>query len=96
MTMLRPLSPATATLLLTGALLALAGCSGTAPPKAEPIGGQRDAHGCPVAAGYTWCARERDCVRPWELAEKAGFPDTAEGFRAYCEAAPDAAPAGQG
>ncbi len=72
------------------------GCAGTstgdtAPkdpqPAPRPIGGDRDAHGCLAPAGYTWCARERACVRPWELAKQAGFDNTAEGFAAHCSAA---------
>lgn len=49
------------------------------------IGGRRDAHGCLGPAGYTWCARERRCVRPWELAEQRGFPNTPRAFRRWCE-----------
>lgn len=56
-------------------------------PAPRPIGGDRDAHGCLAPAGYTWCARERACVRPWELAKQAHFENTAEGFAAYCSAA---------
>lgn len=56
-------------------------------PAPRPIGGDRDAHGCLAPAGYMWCARERACVRPWELAKQAGFDNTAEGFAAYCSAA---------
>ncbi|MFZ5639026.1 MAG: hypothetical protein ACOY82_20855 [Pseudomonadota bacterium] len=56
------------------------------PAEPRPIGGDRDAHGCPVAAGYTWCERERVCVRPWELAREKGFDNTADGFAAYCAA----------
>lgn len=52
----------------------------------RPIGGDKDAHGCPISAGYTWCERERSCVRPWELAATAGFADNAEAFDAYCNA----------
>jgi hypothetical protein len=63
------------------------------PPDARPIGGDRDVHGCLPAAGYAWCAREKRCVRPWELAEEAGFDNTAEGFAQHCDAAP-AQPAG--
>lgn len=59
-----------------------------APPAARPIGGDRDAHGCLPAAGYTWCEREKQCVRPWELAKEAGFENTAEGFAKHCAAAP--------
>lgn len=77
----------------------LAGCYSVPPevrktpvtPDAEdvprrPIGGEKDAHGCPISAGYTWCERERSCVRPWELADTAGFADNAEAFDAYCNA----------
>lgn len=63
-----------------------------APTPAQPaqpraIGGDRDAHGCLVAAGYSWCERERACVRPWELAREKGFDNSADGFSTYCAAA---------
>lgn len=58
------------------------------PPSPGPIGGDRDIHECLPAAGYTWCGREKRCVRPWELANEAGFENTAEGFARYCAAAP--------
>ncbi len=33
----------------------------------EPlIGGQKDAHGCLVAAGYSWCEPKQKCLRVWE------------------------------
>lgn len=79
---------------LAALIAALAtGCSGTSTgdttsktpqPAPRPIGGDRDAHGCLAPAGYTWCARERACVRPWELAKQAGFDNTAEAFAAHC------------
>ena len=59
-----------------------------APPAPRPIGGDRDVHNCLPAAGYTWCEREKQCVRPWELAKEAGFENTAEGFAKHCAAAP--------
>jgi hypothetical protein len=67
-----------------------AGETSPAAPPAEPraIGGDRDAHGCLVAAGYAWCERERACVRPWELAKEKGFDNSADGFSAYCTAKP--------
>ena len=34
--------------------------------KPGAIGGQRDKHGCLVAAGYTWCQPLKQCIRPWE------------------------------
>jgi hypothetical protein len=92
-------------LALIALLLGLAACAGKsatdaaveertpAPPDARPIGGDRDAHGCLPAAGYTWCEREKRCVRPWELAKEVGFDDTAEGYARHCDAA-TAQPAG--
>jgi putative lipoprotein len=47
-------------------------------------GADRDEHGCIRSAGYSWCAREAKCVRPWELAKEKGFTSTEEAFRAFC------------
>jgi len=47
-------------------------------------GADRDEHGCIGSAGYSWCAKEEKCVRPWELAKEKGFASTEEAFRAYC------------
>jgi len=52
-------------------------------PASAP-GADRDDHGCIGSAGYSWCAREAKCVRPWELAKEKGFASTEEAFRAYC------------
>jgi hypothetical protein len=49
-----------------------------------PIGGQRDDHGCLGPAGFAWCARERACVRPWELARRRGFSVSQRNFERYC------------
>ncbi len=78
---------------MTTLALCLGACAGNPAPVAEDpaqrsIGGDRDAHGCLPAAGYTWCARAQQCVRPWELAKEAGFENTAEGFARYCDATP--------
>ena len=53
---------------------------------ADRPGSDRDAHGCIGSAGYSWCAREHRCARPWELAKEKGFASTEEAFRAYCSA----------
>jgi uncharacterized lipoprotein YbaY len=55
-----------------------------APPAASTPGADRDEHGCIRSAGYSWCAKEGKCVRPWELAKEKGFPATEEAFRTYC------------
>lgn len=65
-------------------------------PSADPaptparVGGDRDEHGCIGSAGYSWCARENRCVRPWEVAREHGIAfdggtaDNARAFAAYC------------
>jgi hypothetical protein len=69
---------------------AMAGCS-TASKAGQatrpPVGADRDAQGCIASAGYTWCAREAACVRPWELAQQRGFANTSEVFAKYCAGA---------
>ena len=30
------------------------------------IGGDQDAHGCLIAAGYSWCQSKNKCLRTWE------------------------------
>jgi len=52
-------------------------------PASAP-GADRDDHGCMRSAGYSWCAREAKCVRPWELAREKSFASTEEAFGAYC------------
>ena len=32
----------------------------------ELIGGDRDKHGCLIAAGYSWCEEKQKCLRVWE------------------------------
>ncbi|AIL65744.1 hypothetical protein NOVO_06985 [Rickettsiales bacterium Ac37b] len=41
--------------------------SGVSPRKIEPIGGQRDDHGCLGPAGYLWDKRIGGCTRSWEI-----------------------------
>lgn len=72
------------------ALSVLSGCAQQAVPTPPPmpvqrVGGDRDAHGCIGSAGYTWCARETACVRPWELAARKGLGQGAEAFSRYCK-----------
>ncbi|AUB80725.1 peptidase [Candidatus Thiodictyon syntrophicum] len=57
---------------------------GVAPPPHGMPGADRDAHGCIGSAGYSWCARENKCVRPWELAKDKGLASTEAAFDAYC------------
>jgi hypothetical protein len=32
----------------------------------KPIGGDKDEHGCLIAAGYSWCPSTQQCQRMWE------------------------------
>ena len=32
----------------------------------KPIGGEKDEHGCLIAAGYSWCGAKQKCLRIWE------------------------------
>jgi membrane-bound inhibitor of C-type lysozyme len=41
------------------------------------IGGQKDAHGCLVAAGYSWCEAKNSCIRQWEEYCTAAAPKQA-------------------
>mgnify|MGYP006870686885 FL=1 len=56
---------------------------GVAAPR---IGGGADAHGCYATAGYLWCARTKQCERPWELARARGFKNSMTAFRRFCGA----------
>ncbi len=60
--------------LLIGLCALLTGCG--ASPAVNPaddiglIGGQRDAHGCLVPAGYSYDSEVDACVRSWEIADE--------------------------
>jgi hypothetical protein len=83
-------------MLLTVACILVAGCPkedakgvdepSSAEPEAVPTlpGSDRDEHGCIRSAGYHWCERTQQCERPWELAKREGFENTAEAFEAWC------------
>ena len=53
----------------------------------EPTGGQRDEHGCLVAAGYTWCESKAKCLRTWEepCENETGETELANPASVYCE-----------
>lgn len=72
-------------------LFALHACSAlpshTSRPTPTPpcVGCDVDAHGCKASAGYTWCAAENSCVRPWELGQARGVDLSGAGFQKYCD-----------
>ncbi|WP_456393076.1 hypothetical protein [Nitratifractor sp.] len=49
------------------------------------IGTQKDVHGCIGSAGYNWCAKTKQCERPWKLAKKEKLDNTAEAFKSFCQ-----------
>lgn len=49
------------------------------------VGGDRDEHGCIGSAGYQWCEKKVECLRPWELEIESGVTP-AEAFEAHCKA----------
>ncbi len=65
-----------------------------APPPPRIVGNDGDPlategpASCKPSTGYIWCDSARRCVRPWELAREKGFPNTLEGFQAFCRPAP--------
>ena len=52
--------------------------------KSALIGSDKDAHGCIPSAGFKWCAKTNKCERPWELAKKEKFEQSAEAFKNFC------------
>jgi len=50
-----------AALLAAFALLLSLGCV-----KQQPLGSDKDEHGCIASAGYSWCEPLQKCIRPWE------------------------------
>lgn len=44
--------------------------------QGKAIGGQKDEHGCLIAAGYSWCEAKNTCTRPWEDYCTAATPKT--------------------
>lgn len=35
-------------------------------PTMQPLGGDKDEHGCIGSAGYIWCEAKQKCLRTWE------------------------------
>jgi hypothetical protein len=60
-------------LLVLALAVVLVGTTGCVGKNDDTIGGQKDEHGCLVAAGYTWCGTSEKCVRVFE----EFCPDTA-------------------
>ena len=79
----------TGLVVLTAALLGTGAAWASDEPTAagkqtQAVGADRDEHGCIPSAGYRWCAKANECVRPWELAKEKGLEPTPEAFEDYC------------
>ena len=48
------------------------------------VGNDADVHGCQRSAGFSWCAKTKQCEHPWELANKEKFEKSAEAFKNFC------------
>ncbi len=53
------------------------------------VDGEKEDHGCIGTAGFMWCERDGECVKPDDLAEKHGLEKTADAVKAYCESKPE-------
>jgi hypothetical protein len=74
-------------LIVLGFVLSLVLISGCSKESDQVIGGDKDEHGCLIAAGYSWCEAKQKCLRTWE--EECG--STGTGARHVCTAEEKAA-----
>jgi hypothetical protein len=82
----RPRTLALVAAIATGLALVVVVTLSLARRTLEPVapGSDRDEHGCLGSGGYSWCAREQRCVRPWELAAERNLPAGPAAFAEYC------------
>ena len=67
-------------------LIVMASCNSSN----KMVGGHKDAHGCLVAAGYTWSTMLKDCIRPWESGTRVlNAQDSAATTAAFAVFSPD-------
>jgi hypothetical protein len=55
-----------AQLLILGLVFSIVSIAVIAGCKPSLIGGDKDDHGCLIAAGYSWCEAKQKCLRTWE------------------------------
>lgn len=48
-------------------------------------GSKSDSHGCIGSAGYQWCKKLKECVRPWELTKARAKENSPEAFKELCD-----------
>jgi hypothetical protein len=66
-------------IVLIVALVVLVVLISMQPPAEKPIGGDKDEHGCLIAAGYSWCEAKQKCLRTWEEPCEVGGACTSSG-----------------
>ena len=49
------------------------------------VGSDNDEHGCIGSAGYQWCSKLEQCVRPWELTKTHNKENTPEALANICQ-----------
>lgn len=52
-----------------GLIMVMCACSHK--PTQNLVGSDRDDHGCIASAGYRWSEAMKDCIRIWEVGERA-------------------------
>ncbi len=74
--------------LMQAALLILIiitiGIAGCVTANDQTIGGDKDEHGCLIAAGYSWCEAKQKCLRIWEENCTSGGAQLANPASVFC------------
>lgn len=74
--------------LMQAALLILiiitVGIAGCVAANNQTIGGDKDEHGCLIAAGYSWCEAKQKCLRIWEENCTGGGAQLANPASVFC------------
>lgn len=61
------------------------GIAGCVTANDQIIGGDKDEHGCLIAAGYSWCGEKQKCIRVWEENCTSEGAQIANPASVYCE-----------
>jgi hypothetical protein len=51
----------------------------------HPVGSDKDKYGCIGSAGYQWCAKLEQCVRPWEVTKQYDRENTSAALTQLCQ-----------
>lgn len=72
-------------IFIVGLILGIILISGCAKQSEPIIGGDKDEHGCLIAAGYSWCEAKQKCLRTWEEPCETGNTGLPNPASVYCE-----------